>query len=146
MRPVVLLLILGLFVGNAADVYPCSCASQSQRERFRKADFVFLGQVTEIADSHLDYFVHAVKFKVERQWKGRKESELIVNFDFDNPGWCGDLNLAQGKQFLVYAYRQSEGVVSYTDCGPNLKAAYAGESMKHLNHAMYRFWARLYPF
>ena len=145
-RTVIPLLILTLFVGNAAEVYPCSCGNPSQREKLRKADYVFLGEVTEIADSHLEYFVYAIKFEVEKQWKGPRKAELIVNFDFDNPGWCGDLNLAKGKKFLIYAYRKKEGVVSYTDCSPNLNAEHAVASIKKLDNTMYRFLARVYPF
>jgi len=140
------ILILLLLAGNAPSVYPCSCRGYSEREKYRKADYVFLGEVTEIGDSHLENFVYAVKFKVERQWKGPKQTELTVNFDFDNPGMCGDLNLAKGKTFLIYAYRKKEGIVSYTDCGPNLKGEYAEKSIKKLDHAMYRVWARLYLF
>ena len=135
-----------LFIGNSVNVLPCSCAGYTEREKFRKADYVFLGQVIDIADSGQDYFIYAVKFKVEKQWKGAKRTELIVNFDFDDPGMCGDLNLAKGKRFLIYAYRKQEGIVSYTDCGPNLQNEYAAGSMKKLNRPMYRLLVRLYPF
>ena len=84
-RTIIPLLTLTLILVSTANVYPCSCVNPGQHEKFRKADYVFLGETTEIAESHLEYFVYAVKFKVEKQWKGRKATELIVNFDFDNP-------------------------------------------------------------
>jgi|SRR5581483_3619161 len=143
---VIRLLIFALFVGTAAEVYPCSCGNPSEREKFRKANYVFFGEVTEIADSQLKDFLYAVKFRVEKQWKGPREAELIVNFDFDNPGWCGDMNLTKGKKYLIYAYRKKEGIVSYTDCGPDVKSEYAIASIKKLDNMMYRFLTRVYPF
>jgi hypothetical protein len=140
------LLFLTLFPGSAPFVYPCSCADFSEREKFHKADYVFLGQVIEMSESHVEDFAYAITFKVEKQWKGSRMTEPIVNFDFDSPGWCGDLNLEKGKHFLIYAYRKKENLVSYTDCGPNLKMEYAAASIKKLNNPMYRFLARVYPF
>ena len=145
-RIVIVFLFLTLFIGSAPSVHSCSCVGHSEREKFRKADYVFIGQVLEIADSNLEYFVYAVKFKVEKQWKGSKKPEQIVNFDFDTPGMCGDLNLAKDKRFLVYAYRKKDGIVSYTDCGPNMKIEHAAASIKKLHNPMYRFLVRLYPF
>lgn len=139
-------LFLIFLIGNATYVHPCSCGDQSQRERFRKADYIFLGQVTEIADSKLDYFVYAVKFKVEKLWKGSRKAELTVNFDLDTPGFCGDLHLEKDKTFLIYAYREQGALVSFTDCGPNLRAEYAATSIKKLNNPLYRIFARVYPF
>ena len=140
-----LFLFLAVLIGSAPNVSPCSCRDQSEREKFRTADYVFVGQALEIADSNLEYFIYAVKFRVEKQWKGSRTSEQIVNFDFDTPGMCGDLNLEKGKRYLVYAYRKKEGLVSYTDCGPNLKIEHAADSMKKLDNPMYRVWSRLYP-
>ena len=145
-RIVFLFLILMPFIGSAPSVYPCSCNGYTEREKFRKADYVFLGEVLDIADSNLEYFAYEVKFKIEKQWKGARMAEMVVNLDYDSPGWCGDLNLTKGELFLIYAYRKKEGLVSYTDCGPNLPIEYAGASIKKLNEPMYRFLARLYPF
>lgn len=147
MKKVVFVLFFSvLFLCQASSALPCSCEGYNEREKFREADYVFLGEVLEIAESDIDYFVYAVKFKVEKQWKGSSKRELIVNFDFDTPGMCGDLNLAKGRSFLIYAYRKKDGIVSYTDCGPNLKTEYAAASIKKLNNPIYRFLARHYPF
>ena len=98
-RTFFLLLFLLFLLVPASEVHPCSCVTSSQREKFRKADYVFLGHVVEISESQVEDFVYAVKFKVEKQWKGSGMAEPIVSFDFDNPGWCGDLNLAKGRDF-----------------------------------------------
>jgi hypothetical protein len=140
------LLSFTLFAVSGSSAYACSCANPSQREKFRKADCVFLGEVIGITDSNVEGFIWAAKFKVEKLWKGPKIPEPIVNFTFDTPGWCGDLSLAKGKRFLIYAYRQKEDLVSYTDCGPNLQAKYATSSVKKLDHRWYRLFARACPF
>jgi hypothetical protein len=38
-----LLLFSMLLIGHAPTVPPCSCAGYTDREKFRKADLVFLG-------------------------------------------------------------------------------------------------------
>jgi hypothetical protein len=89
------LLSFTLFAVSGSSAYACSCANPSQREKFRKADCVFLGEVIGITDSNVEGFIWAAKFKVEKLWKGPKIPEPIVNFTFDTPGWCGDLSLAK---------------------------------------------------
>jgi hypothetical protein len=91
---------------NASTALGCSCSDPSQRKKFREADYVFLGTAIRMAYSNIQEFPDGVTFKVERQWKGTKLGEPLVNFTFDSPGMCGDLHLAEGQQFLIYAYRQ----------------------------------------
>jgi hypothetical protein len=138
-------LLLSVLLASTTDANACSCEGQSQREKFRKADYVFLGEVVDITESSVKEFAYAVRFKVERQWKGAKLSESVVHFTFDSPGWCGDLNLAKGERFLIYAYREKQKLVSYTDCGPNMNAEYAADSIKKLNSVWFRSFARAYP-
>jgi len=131
---------------NASTALGCSCSDPSQRKKFRDADYVFLGTAIRMAYSHIQEFPTGVTFKVERQWKGTKLSEPLVNFTFDSPGMCGDLHLAEGQQFLIYAYRQKNDLISYTDCGPNLQVQYAGTEVRKLNSFWFRFFARVIPF
>ena len=131
---------------SASSVLACSCADPSQRKKFRTADYVFLGTAVRMADSHVQDFAYAVTFNVERQWKGPKLHEPLVNFTFDSPGMCGDLHLAEGQRFLIYAYRQNHDLISYTDCGPNLQAQYADGEVRHLNKFWFRFFARVIRF
>jgi len=140
------ILLLSLLAIGSSPVSACSCSDPSRREKFRTADYVFLGQVIEIVDSNVKDFAYAVTFTVDRQWKGSKLRQPLVNFTFDNPGWCGDLHLAKGERFLIYAYREKQELVTYTDCGPNLEAKYAGTDVKNLNRFWFRFFARVFPF
>jgi hypothetical protein len=130
----------------ASTVLACSCADPSLQKKFRTADYVFLGTAVRITDSRIQYFANAVTFKVERQWKGSKLKEPLIHFTFDSPGMCGDLHLAEGQRFLIYAYREKQNLISYTDCGPNLQEKYADSEIRHLKSVWFRVFARLIPF
>jgi len=142
-----MLMAIGL---AASSVYSCSCADPSEREKFRKADFVFLGQIVQASErkgiSNDDYFINSVDFKVENQWKGSKKSALTVFVSIDIPGMCGDMPLNIGWRYLVYAYRRKEGLVTYADCGPNIQAEFAKPNIKNLNSFSFRLRARTWPF
>jgi hypothetical protein len=103
MKRIISMLLFSLLFGNAATVSPCSCAGYTERETFRKADYVFLGQVVEIADSGQDYFVYAVKFKVEKQWKGARKAERNLQIE-DAAGSMKKLNQPIYR-FLARLYR-----------------------------------------
>ena len=63
---------------------------------------VFYGEVTEIKRQAE---IVAVKFKVERVWKGRIESEVIVYTRADS-AMCG-YGFERGKKYMVYAEDES---------------------------------------
>ena len=65
MRAITFAILLLTF--SAANAHACSCADPSQREKFRNADYVFLGQVVDISDSNVKDFAYAVRFKIEKQ-------------------------------------------------------------------------------
>jgi hypothetical protein len=143
-------IVVGLLTISAFRVQACSCAEPSQREKFRKADLVFVGEVTERSPfasiSKDSFFIETVTFTVQRQWKGSKQNQIRLLLPFDNPGMCGGLRLKLGSQYLMYAYREKEGLVSYTDCGPNILASDAGADIKNLNRFWFRLSARLWLF
>jgi len=141
-----MIVTLVVFTFGASTVLACSCADPSQRKKFRTADYVFLGTAVRITDSHVQDFAYAVPFNVEKQWKGSTLNEPLINFTFDSPGMCGDLHLAEGQRFLIYAYRQKQDLISYTDCGPNRQAQYADAEIRHLKNVWFRFFARIIPF
>jgi hypothetical protein len=142
--------VLGLLVLCGLPVEACSCSDPSQHEKFRKADVVFLG---EIVDSSFlnpipkdSPFVQSVGFVVKRQWKGPSQKQIRLMLTFDSPGMCGDMLLTVGSEYLMYAYREKEGLVSYSDCGPNILATRAKADLKNLNSFWFRLWARLWRF
>jgi hypothetical protein len=144
-------LLLALLTCSAPIAFSCSCADPSQREKFREANTVLLGEVTEIreskeTDKNFSTYPFLVRFKVERQWKGAKKQEFVALADYDNPGMCGDLDLKVGERFLIYAYREKGRLLIVTDCGPNRRAEYAEEEIEKLDSFWFRMFARLYPF
>ena len=134
----------------APAVCACSCADPSVREKFRAADAVFLGKVVEMTPfgptKDFPLAMYLVRFEIERRWKGARGREVMAVADFDQPGWCGDLNLAVGGRFLIYAPREKGRLRVLTDCGPNRNLKYAGEEMKRLGSFWFRSGARLYPY
>ena len=143
-------IVTGVLVLCASRVHACSCGEPSQREKFRKADVVFLGEIVEfhflnpiLKNSEL---ARSVNFDVKRQWKGSKQKQINVLLTFDIPGMCNDMPLAVGKRYLMYAYREKEGLISVTDCGPNLLESEASDDVKNLNSFWFRLGARLWVF
>ena len=128
----------------------CSCARQSARQKFRHSDAVFLGRVVELSPfaptEDFPLAAYLVRFAVERRWKAAKDAELTGVADFDQPGFCGDLKLAVGKSYLIYAPRDKGRLRVLTDCGPNITAEDAGEEMRRLDGFWFRAFARTYPY
>jgi len=135
---------------SAPEVFPCSCADPSVREKFRAADSVFLGSLIEINPTNptedFPLAANMVKFRVEKRWKGARKPEIVALANYDQPGFCGDLSLMLGERYLVYADREKGQLVIYTDCGPNRNFKYAGKEIERLNGFWFRFFARLYPY
>lgn len=143
--------VLCIVFGSLA-AYACTCADPSQRERFRKANSVFLGEVLEFQEfqkgepAFKDFFFYRVTFKVERQWKGERHRTMTALAGFDEPGMCGDLDLSVGRRILVYAERDQGYLLIGRDCGPNRYADYADAEIKNLNNFFFRTFTFLYPF
>jgi len=139
-----------LAVSSVSTAYSCSCNDQSQGEKFRKADVIFLGQITAVSEhkpiSKDDYFNSSVTFKVEKQWKGSKKSAISVLFGADVPGMCGDMPLVVGQRYLIYAFHEKDELTSYADCGPNVRAEDAKSEIKNLNSSWFRLRSRLWRF
>jgi len=139
-----------LFIATE-NIVACSCADPSQRERFRRSKVVFLGEVIEIKSSNesskgLKYFEYAVKFRVEKQWKGTKNKEITILADYDSPGMCGDLNLKVGERFLMYSEKRYGKLVINQDCSISRKVEYADDEIKNLNNIFYKAYYFLFPF
>jgi hypothetical protein len=142
--------ILSLILFGAAEAFACSCANPSVREKFRAANSVFIGQVTELnafgPTNDFPLAEYLVKFKVEKRWKGSKKPEISAIANFDRRGWCGDLNLTVGERYLIYADHERGQLLIQTDCGPNMNLKDAGDEMKRLDDFWFWLFARLYPY
>jgi hypothetical protein len=144
-----------LLVVSTSLAAACSCADPSQRQRFRAGDAVFLGEVIEFKErtesetkeiDELKTFFYQVTFKVEKQWKGKRQSRITALADFDSPGMCNDLDLKVGDRILVYAPRERTQLLIYRDCGPNRTAESATEEIKRLSNFFFRTYTFFYPF
>lgn len=153
------LFILLLFCSSLT--YACSCTEPNLLERFRAADTVFLGEVvqfTELTETEykkltendsnkdLKLISNQVTFKVEKQWKGKRQSQITTLASFDIPGMCKDLDLSVGKRILVYAPRKSGQLVIHRDCGPSRTAEYAKDEIKRLSNFFFQIYSFFYPY
>lgn len=141
-----------LLTAFAPAAHACSCGSPSLRSRFRHSDAVFIGKVVEMSpvqpSEDFPLAVSVVRFEVERRWKGARGREVAALADFDSPGMCGDLKLAVGERYLIFAPREKGRLRVYTDCGPNRDAGWdqAADEMKRLDGFWFRFGSRFYPY
>lgn len=104
-RTVLLLTFIGL---SASAVYPCECEIIKPSKKLRKAKVVFIGQVVEIGrNDKSQQATVAVKFKVERYWKGVKEQFITVVGAPASAGACG-LPVKMGEKYLIYAFKNGD--------------------------------------
>jgi hypothetical protein len=142
-----------LLTFGSSLAYACSCADPSLRQKFRGSDAVFVGEVTEFkerpedkTDEDLKYFFYQVTFKVEKQWKGKRQSQITALADYDSPGNCNDLDLSVGKRILVFAPREHGQLLIERECGPSRSADYAKDEIKKLGNFFYRTYSFFYPY
>lgn len=109
----------------------CSCEPRSTNKDFKEANTVFLGQIVEVTQNSDSDFPNAVKFKIEKQWKGTKQSEIVILVAYDVPKWCGDLPLSIGMRYIIFSYKEKQALVTYADCGPNIIAT--AQAIKKIN-------------
>lgn len=146
-----LIVLFALLFVTHISIFACTCADISQRERFRRSNSVFLGEVIEIKDSseqneNLKYLFYSVKFKVEKKWKGKKSKEISVLADNDTPEMCGDLGLKVGRKFLIYSVKSFGKLVVNQDCPLSRNAEYAKAEITNLDNFLFRIYSFVYPF
>ena len=150
----VALLVLTITLGSSL-AYSCTCGMPTQRARFRNAHAVFVGEILEMkqragveADESLKDYPYQVTFRVEKQWKGKRQSEITALSDYEELGMCNDLYLEVGKRFLIYAPRKRGQLIVYAKCGPNVPAnnEYTDAEIRRLNNFFFRTYASLYPY
>lgn len=138
--------MLIVFAFNFSAAYSCTCADIPQRKVFRTSKAVFLGEFVESFPSSDKDFLQAIRFKVIKQWKGKKEPEQVLLWGFDLPNMCGDLKLEKGEKYLIYADREKQSLIVHADCGRSRHVKYVEEDIRKLNNP-FQLWAyRLFPF
>jgi hypothetical protein len=88
--------------------FACKPEVPGQRQAFKRAVSVFIGEVVNVAESDLQpvkgkrYFV-SVTFKVLQYWKGRGAPEITVRSE-QGALSCNLFRFERGEKYLVYAY------------------------------------------
>ena len=101
---------------TATAAYPCSCEFWKPQKKLRKASAVFVGEVVEIGTNNTDRFLTvSIKFKVDRYWKGIKESQVTVISAAGICCTCG-LRVEIGGKFLIYAFKFESGQLETSLC------------------------------
>ena len=139
-------------ISGSLLVYACSCDIPSQRREFRGADAVFIGEVLKFKEragveinEDLILFPYQVTFKVEKQWKGERQSQITALTDL-GIGPCGGFDLPVGERFLIYARRKSGQLTFWRACARSRKADNAKDEIKNLGDFFFRAYAFLYPY
>ena len=145
-----------LLVFGASPTYSCDCDCQSKsstRAKFRNADFVFVGEVTKFdfpfkveTIEDVRFFSYQATFKVEKQWKGRKHSEITALVSGNLSG-CQSDEMRVGERFLIFASQESGQFFVRRDfCSSSKKAECAKDEIKKLKNFFYRTSISIYPF
>ncbi len=109
-------LLVSFTISAATIVYPCTCEIMKPKKKLKEARAVFIGEVVEIGHNDKDNWATvAVKFKVERYWKGIKESYATV---VTAPGVCCTcgLKVELGGKYLIYAFDMENGQMETSLC------------------------------
>jgi hypothetical protein len=142
------ILILVMIFG-AGSVNACSIDLPSLREQFRESKHVFVGEILEISDapeklrkSKERIINGAVRFRIQKRWKGAKETEISLLSDVVDFGCGGSVGnkLVKGEKYLIFARKD------YVYFFEATKIADAGDKMKRLDDFGFRAWSRIYPF
>jgi hypothetical protein len=83
-------------------------------EAFSEARAVFIGEVVDIVEPRtnnprapLADRLYAIKFKIERSWKGVSNQEVVVLSDQGRAGCFSWGSFVKGQRYLVYAERHT---------------------------------------
>ena len=134
-------LLFAIIVGVAFSLFPstgqaCSCSAPSPQQAYAKSDVVIVAEVKAFTRKRFKRRLYpALVLKVAQVWKGDAPKDMVAFFS-DVPGWCGDLNLATGKRYVLYAQRRNHldgALVVMGDCWRGPRVDLAGDDFKFLN-------------
>jgi hypothetical protein len=134
-----------LFSLCAPTSHACSCVTPEVPQALREARAVFVGEVIEIVEPHTDNpkaalsdRLYAIKFKVERSWKGATSREIIILSDQGRAGCFSWGPFLKGERYLVYAERRApsgapiRNLAVLFSCNRTALLASASEDLKTL--------------
>jgi hypothetical protein len=149
----IIIFFIVLTIGSLIT-YACQCDELSQRRKFRDADAVFVGEVLLFGErvginTNKDFklFPYIVTFKVEKQWKGKRQFEIAGFANLKGGGMCEGFDMPVGERFLIYAKRKSGFLLIIRSfCSPNKNVKEAQNEIKNLNNFFFRAYSFLYPY
>lgn len=104
-------LLLGL---SAPESYACSCIKPEVSQAVSEARAVFAGEVVEIIKPRttnpkapLADRLYAIRFKVDRVWKGPASEEITILSDQGRAGCFSWGPFLKGEKYLVYAEKRT---------------------------------------
>jgi hypothetical protein len=115
-RPLLLMIGLAISLIRASG---CDCVLNDVRGSAKKADAVFVGKVIsinkiEITDTrtftHFPVFVKRVEVAVERSFKGRIRTDVVVVYTAYEGTECG-MEFILNERYVIYASRDPEFAV-----------------------------------
>ena len=127
-RIILLFIFLTLFISIACA---CDCDTGTPSEKLRTAKVVFVGKVVAIGNNDKDNWATvAIKFKVERYWKGVKEKYITI---VSAPGICCTCGLpvTLNAKWLIYASETEVGQLATSICG-SISFEYATEDLREI--------------
>lgn len=133
--PVLVAAILLPLMAAAPAAEACSCAPPSDpRAELEHADAVFSGRVLEVEPEGEERGFRrlAVRFALDRVWKGVPEGDEVTVRTAEQSATCG-YAFEPGEEYLVYAYESDSGDELTTGlCTRNAPLAQAAEDLATL--------------
>lgn len=110
------------------NAFSCSCGHPTQLNAFRSSKVVIIGKFVKIAKD-------GIEFKVVKSWKGAKKDEIISLYYFDIAGCDVDIDLVEGKEYLLYAepFRDEQKPMVWVDCGRSAEVKDAKEDIENMD-------------
>lgn len=121
-------ILIGLATLGALAIFSpaalaCSCVYQpTNKAAFRKASAVFVGEVVSKStpkvpaswddDDKAPFVSDVVTFKVEKRWKGARNSEVDAWLDV-RYSHCSGMQFREGEKYLIYADSYKGSLIIY---------------------------------
>lgn len=138
-------IFVGLAVLYSPSIYACSCVMPEVHQAFSEARAVFIGEVVDIVEPRtnnptapLADRLYAIKFKIDRSWKGVGNQEVVVLSDQGRAGCFSWGSFVKGQRYLVYGQRRDpagaplRNLAVLFSCNRTTLIATASEDLKKL--------------
>jgi hypothetical protein len=110
-------LLVILFISSGV-AYPCSCAKPAFSEKLKTSKAIFAGEIVEVKP--VKNGKNAIKFRVDRYWRGVKGSFMVV---LSNAPRCIGISDRVGEKYLIFAKNYRGRLYTVTCMSPKLKDA-----------------------